>query len=327
MKVWYDACTGKHVRYGVAVAKRLRSRGHSVLLTTRQHPDTLPMIKFLNEKFTVVGKYDPETLLTRLKEGTRRQLAFCRLFEKSRPDLAVSHGSIDLCRVAFGLAVPAITTVDTPYAEAVHKLTLPLSKYIVASRAIPEENLKPYVAEGKIQTFEGVDEVAWIKNFKPPITYDFGRPLIVVRQLEEKAAYSTGRVDMLALAKKLTRLGKVVFLARYSRDSIEGLITPKFVDSASLVAQADLFVGVGGTITREAALQGTPSIVVNLFQGQFVNDFLVEKGFPIFKTEPSKVAELAKKVLAQKCDVKDKLEALEDPVDLISAIAEKTRGH
>jgi len=56
MRIWYDACTGKHVRYGVAIAKRLREMGHEVVLTTRKHPDTVPLAKFLNEDFIVVGR-------------------------------------------------------------------------------------------------------------------------------------------------------------------------------------------------------------------------------------------------------------------------------
>lgn len=109
------------------------------------------------------------------------------------------------------------------------------------------------------------DEVAWIKGFKPLVKYDFRKPLIVVREVEERAVYVKRKFSSVDLAKKLTRLGSVVFLPRYCRRTIKGLIIPKkFVDSASLVAQADLFVGAGGTITREAALQGTPAIVILL---------------------------------------------------------------
>ncbi|MEM3641072.1 MAG: DUF354 domain-containing protein, partial [Candidatus Bathyarchaeia archaeon] len=267
MRIWYDACTGKHVRYGVAIAKRLRALGHEVILTTRKHPDTLPLAEFLKEKFIVVGRYDPKSLLTRLKEGTRRQLLFCKIFEKNNFDVAISHGSVDQCRVAFGLGKSIICTLDTPYAEAVHRLTLPLADYIIASKAIPKKSLQAYNVKGEIISFDGVDEVAWIKNFKPKIQYDFGKPLIVVRQLEEKAAYIKEKQDMILLARKLMKLGNVIFLSRYHRKKIRGLIVPKeFIDSASLVAQADLFVGVGGTITREAALQGTPAIIVNVFQ-------------------------------------------------------------
>jgi predicted glycosyltransferase len=324
MKIWYDACTGKHVRYGVAIAKRLRSLGHEVILTTRKHPDTLPLAEFLKEKFIVVGRYNPKSLLTRLEEGTRRQLLFCKIFEKNNPDIAISHGSVDQCRVAFGLGKPIICTLDTPYAEAVNRLTLPLSDYIIASKAIPIKAIQAYHVKGEIIRFDGVDEVAWIKDFKPTMQYDFGKPLIVVRQIEEKAVYAKETVDMIALAKKLRKLGNVVFLSRYNRKMIRGITVPKeFVDSASLTAQADLFVGTGGTITREAALQGTPAIIVNAFQKQHVNDFLVRKGFPIFRTDPSKVPRLAEKLLGKKKDVKPLLAKLENPVDVIANIIGK----
>ncbi|MEM1566719.1 MAG: DUF354 domain-containing protein [Candidatus Bathyarchaeia archaeon] len=323
MKVWYDACTGKHMRYGVAIARKLRGKGHEVILTTRKHPDTISLAELLNEKVIVIGKYNPKSLSSRLKEGLRRQLAFCKIFEQNPPGVAISHGSVDQIRVAFGLGIPTITTVDTPYADAVHRLTLPLADFIVASKAIPKETIQKYNPKGKIIQFDGVDEVAWISGFKPIIKYDFEKPVIVVREMEEKAVYAKKKFSSINLAKKLTKLGTVVFLPRYRRKSIKGLVIPKgFIDSASLVAQADLFVGVGGTITREAALQGTPAIVVNIFEEQYVNDYLAEKGFPIFKADISSTLALAKKILGQKWNVQNLLAKLENPVNVILDIAE-----
>jgi len=324
MRIWYDAGTGKQVRYGVAIAKRLRSKGHEVILTTRNHPDTLPIAEFLGEKFIAIGRYNPKSLLTRLKNGTKRQLLFCKIFGQKAPDIAISHGSVDQCRVAFGLGKPIISTVDTPYAHAVHKLTLPLSEYIVASKAISRETLQKYNVDGEIVSFDGVDEVAWIKDFKPKIKYDFEKPTIVVRELEEKAVYTKVALDMITLAKKMTRLGTVIFLSRYNRKPVKGLVVPRgFIDSVSLAAQADLFIGAGGTITREAALQGTPSITVNVFQKQQVNDFLAEKGFPIFKAELAHVPKLAEKLLGKKSKVAHLLARLENPVDIIAGLVEK----
>ena len=62
MKIWYDACTGKHMRYGAAIAKRLRKSGHEVIFTTREHPDTLALARILGENPIVVGKYSPQSL-------------------------------------------------------------------------------------------------------------------------------------------------------------------------------------------------------------------------------------------------------------------------
>lgn len=325
MKVWYDALTGKQVRYSVAIAKRLRAMNHEVLLTTRRHPDTLSLARFLNEKFSVVGRYDPKSLLTRLREGVRRQLSFCKMFEQDAPNMAISHASADQCRVAFGLGIPVILTFDTPYADATYRLTMPLSKYVVVSKAIPRRVTQTYNVRGQIISFDGVDEVAWIKDFKPTVDYDFGRPLIVIRQLEEKAVYTKNNVDLYSLARKLTKYGTVVFLTRYQRKPTCGLIIPKqFVDSASLVAKADLFIGFGGTITREAALQGTPAVVLNMFPGQYVNSFLANRGFPIYKTDAPSLMRTAVKLLGKKHSVKHLLNKLENPIDVMSDIIQKT---
>ena len=324
MKIWYDACTGKQIRYGAAIAKRLRAGGHEVVLTTRKHPDTSPLAKLLSENFTVVGKYDPTSLMSRLRESAKRQLLFCKMFTPDPPDIAISHRSVELCRIAFGLGVPVISTHDTPHAEAINRLTMPLIDVLVISKAIPKRYIQGYGIKTIVQ-FDGVDEVAWIKGFKPKTKYDYGKPLIVVRQQETKAAYALGKTDLTeTLAKKLTSLGKVVFLSRYNRRPKKDLIIPKgFVDSATLVAQADLVVGVGGTILREAALQGTPTIVIPLVRRLHVNDYLSRKGFPIFTVAPSKALQYAKKLLGKKQNVKDSLAKLENPVGVIQRIVEE----
>jgi len=322
MKIWYDACTGKHVRYGVAVAQRFRKLGHEVVLTTREHPDTLPLAKLLNENFVVVGKYGLGSLSGKLMESTRRQLKFCKMFEENPPDIGVSHGSVELCRVAFGLGFPSICTNDTPHAEAVKRLTTPLADCLVIPKAIPKSLFEGYGAK-RIMQFDGVDEVAWVKNVKPKIQQKYEHPLIVVRQLQTKASYAKGKPDItVTLAKKLTSLGKVVFLSRYHRRPRKEMSIPtELVDSVSLAAQADIVLSAGGTIAREAALQGTCSIVISAIGRFHVNDYLERKGFPIFTfSDTSQALKCARKNLGCKWNVKNLLEKLENPVDVIERI-------
>jgi len=322
MKIWYDACTGKHVRYAVAVAQRFRKLGHEVVLTTRDHPDTLPLAKLLNENFAVVGKYGLGSLSRKLMESTRRQLKLCKMFEKNPPDIGISHGSVELCRVAFGLAIPSICTNDTPHAEAVKRLTTPLADYLVIPEAIPKSFFEGYGAKRIIQ-FDGVDEVAWTKNVKPKIKHKYERPLIVVRQLQTKASYAKGKPDItMTLAKKLTSLGKVVFLSRYYRRTRKGMVIPmELVDSVSLAAQADIVVSAGGTIAREAALQGTCSVAISTIGRFHVNDYLERKGFPIFTfSSIPEALKCAKENLGRRWNVKNLLEKLENPVDVIEKI-------
>jgi len=318
VQVWYDACTGKHVRYAVAVARRLRKRGHGVILTTRMHPDTISLARALDEKFIIVGKYNPTSAYSRLLEGTRRQLQFCKMFEKKAPDMAVSHQSPDMCRVAFGLGVPVINTSDAPHAIAANKLTIALSKVLIISKALPLRFYKKYGPERIIQ-FDGVDEVAWVRDYKP-VKLKYEKPLIVVRQMETQAAYAIGKDDVTeTLAQKLSQCGHVLFLSRYERQQRKNItVLKEFVDSVNLAAQADLVITVGGTLSREAALQGTPSIVVSTSFGRlYVNEYVAKKGFPLFTVQPSRVLSYAKKYLGKKFDVKTPLAELENPIDVI----------
>ena len=166
MKIWYDACTGKHVRYGAAIGKRLKKAGHEFVFTTREHPDTVPLAQILGENPIVVGKYDPSTLSARLEESAERIIQFSKLFKNNPPDIAIAHQSVELCRTAFGLGIPIILTADTPYAYVVNRLTIPFAHTVVVSEALPKSFAKEYCAKNVV-SFKGVDEVAWIKDFKP----------------------------------------------------------------------------------------------------------------------------------------------------------------
>jgi hypothetical protein len=279
------------------------------VFTTREHPDTLALARILGETPIVVGEYRPATLFSRLEESASRVIQFSKLFRDNPPDIAIAHQSVELCRTAFGLGVPIILTADTPHAKAVNKLTIPFAHTLVMSEALPKRFLKKYCPDSTIW-FKGVDEVAWIKDLKPK-SADLKKPLIVVREFEAKAAYALETADRtLEAVRKLEALGNVLLLKRYSAEK-------EFVDSARVVANADLVVGAGGTMAREAALQGVPSIVTSKLGRTYVNTYLARKGFPIFMSDTRKMLKLAKRLLGKKVDVAAKLAQLENPVDTI----------
>ena len=322
MRIWYDACTGKHVRYGTAIGQRLRKAGHEFVFTTREHPDTIPLAKVLGEKPIVVGTYNPTTLFSRLEESAERILQFSKLFENNPPDIAIAHQSVELCRTAFGLGIPIILTADTPYAYAVNRLTIPFAHTVVVSEALPRGFVNNYCPKNVVY-FKGIDEVAWIKDFKPLKIAGLKKPLIVIRQLETKAAYAGNEKDNAQImVEKLAALGNVHLIQRYNEKSKIFGMKQDFVDSASLVANADLVISYGGTIGREAALQGVPSIAISDMAKTYVNKYLTKKGFPLFATTERGVLTHAKKYLGKRFDMQQKLGELENPVDVIEKVVD-----
>ena len=325
MRIWYDACTGKHIRYGAAIGQHLKKLGNEFIFTTREHPDTLPLAKALGEKPIVVGRYDPSTLFSRLQESAERIIEFSKLFSENPPDIAIAHQSVELCRTAFGLSIPIILTADTPHAAAVNTLTIPFAHTVVVSEALPKRFARKYCAKN-IVSFRGVDEVAWIKNFKPLKIAEIKKPLIVIRQIETKATYAQDKQDgAQTLMQSLSNLGHVHFIQRYNDNGKAFGIKEGYLDSASLIAHADLVVGYGGTVSREAALQGVPSIAISDMAKTYVNKYLAQKGFPLFITTEREVPKYAKKYLGRRFDVRKKLAELENPVDVIEKVVNKIK--
>jgi predicted glycosyltransferase len=322
MKVWYDACTGKQVRYAVAIAKHLRKADHEFIFTTREHPDTVLLSKILGEKPLVVGKYNPSTLASRLQESAERIIEFAKLFKKSQPDIAISHQSVELCRTAFGLGIPIILTADTPYAHAVNKLSIPFAHTVVVSEALPKRFTQDYCAKNVV-SFKGVDELAWVKDFKPTKIEGLKKPLIVVRQIENKASYAQDKKDFSrTIVEKLQKMGNVHLIQRYNEKGEKFSAKESFADSLNLVANSDLVVSYGGTIAREAALLGVPSIALSDMAKTYVNRYVAQKGFPLFIINEQKLIEYSKKYLGKRFNTSDKLSQLENPLGVI----EKTMG-
>ena len=250
MRIWYDACTGKQVRYAAAIGQRLRKSGHDFIFTTREHPDTIPLAKILGEEPLVIGKYNPSTLSSRLEDSAQREILFSKLFKTNKPDIAIAHQSVELCRTAFGLGIPLILTADTPHATAVNTLTIPLADTVIVSEALPKKFLKKYCVR-KIIYFKGVDEVAWAKYSKPSKQTSKKKPIIVFRQMEVKAAYAQEKQGLgQVLLKKLAVLGDVDYIQRYNKEAESYGAKQAFVDSLDLIADADLVISYGGTIAK-----------------------------------------------------------------------------
>ncbi len=127
------------------------------------------------------------------------------------------------------------------------------------------------------------------------------------------------------LAEKLAELGNVSLIERYNQTDVAFGAKAAFEDSASLVANADLVVSYGGTIAREAALQGVPSIAISDMARTYVNRYLAQKGFPLFITTEQDVLGFAKKYLGKRFDVQSKLAELENPVDVIEKVVENIK--
>jgi len=339
--VWFDALTPKQALLMAMCKFKFESLGYDTVLTTRVHDCNTWLLDQLNISYIVVGEYGGASREGKLRASLERSLKLFNVINdlEEKPCLHVSLSSPDATRIAFGLGIPIILFNDTPHSIYVNRLTLPLADKIIVPEAVPKEAFSYAVSPSKIVHYGGVDEFAWMKNFKPNISVldeldlSVDDRIVLVRSEEVKAAYypRSGMVPTLIFVRKLlNRLSdiKIVYLPRYEDQrkfvlkSFHDVIVPSgAIDSRSLAYYSCLVVSGGGTVVRESALLGVPSLC--LFRSRLhVNDWLERRGFPIYWFKRvNDAVDFALKVLKKpddyRVDVSSMIEELEDPVDVL----------
>ncbi len=341
MKIWFEALTGKQALLFHFVAKYFEERGHETIFTTRKYDYVESNLKRLGRtRFYSIGTYGGASLKDKLISGTRRILKLAEIMDQEKPDLLISLASPDATRTAFGLAIPTIQVNDTPHAKATARLTLSISNVLVHPEAINSEDfLKLGIID--IVKYKGVDEVLWIKDYEPsksvldsiglePYTY------IVVRCEESKAAYfqdmypeippgSTIVVDIVNRLKEYGSDLKIVVFPRYEeqKEVLQGLdnviIPDESVDTLSVLYYARAAMTGGGTMGREGALLGTPTLYT--FPRELeVSTYIAERGFPLVHfpdhmNAVEKILELAEMPRLSEMKRKELLSKFETPMD------------
>ena len=274
MKVWIDLANSPHVPLFIPLVQRLEVRGHEVVLTVRDHAQTLELAKERWPEAMVIGGASPAGRAAKAAAIGRRVRALRRFAVRERPDVALSHGSYAQVVAARLARVPAVTMMDYEHQPANH-LSFRLSATVVTPAAFPADDLKRFGAR-RVVTYDGFKEELYLAGFRPDegvleaLGLDPSKVVAVFRPPPEGALYHRGgneRFDAV-LAEAFAEPGVQVVLLPRTQDQrrryeAAGAIVPsRAVDGASLLALADVVIGAGGTMSREAALLGTPTHTV-----------------------------------------------------------------
>lgn len=280
MRVWIDLANSPHVALFEPVVRALGERGDEVVLTARDHAQTLPLARRLWDDVTVVGGPSPPRLLAKGSAIAERAAALARFAAAAQPDVALSHGSYAQVAAAFAAGVPAVTMMDYEAQPANH-LSFRLARRVLVPESFPAAALRRFGAkERRVRRYPGFKEELYLAGFQPAgsVRRALGvaddEVLAVFRPAPEGALYhrgANGRFDALCATAAAREGVRVLVLARqpaerrrYAR--LRSAIVPdEPLDGRTLLAEADVVVGAGGTMSREAALLGTPTYT--LFAG------------------------------------------------------------
>jgi predicted glycosyltransferase len=225
----------------------------------------------------VVGGESPGGRAGKAATLARRAAALVRHARRTRPDVALSHGSYAQALAAHVARVPLVTMMDYEFQPANH-LSFRLARRVVVPDAFPADALARFGARnGKVVRYDGFKEELYLAGFRPDpsvldaLGLDRERVTAVMRPPPDGALYhreGNGRFDDLLAAARAAPGVQVVVLPRMREQveryrGLDGVVVPERpVDGRSLVGCADLVVGAGGTMNRESSLLGTPTYTV-----------------------------------------------------------------
>ncbi|MBW9220060.1 DUF354 domain-containing protein [Methanothermococcus sp. SCGC AD-155-N22] len=295
MDVWIDFTNSPHVHYFSQLIKRFEREGIEYIITYRRFKNLESIVELYNYNShpILVGSHGEE-LEEKLINSADRIIKLTKIVMKNKPQVAIAKHSVELPRVAFGLNIPSIFVVDNEYAEAQNRLTLPLVDEIISPQGTNKDLLRNQGGRDFL-TFDGTCEVAHINsrlnNVLPldrEIVEKMGLnrdlPLIVMRPCPN-SSYCNGKRDILPyIIKELRRImdcNIVVFPRSEKQKKVYsplGVTIPEVVDSISLLYYADAMVGAGGTMNREAAVIGVPTVSCYPERILGVDNYLIERG-------------------------------------------------
>jgi predicted glycosyltransferase len=353
MKIAIDILTPKQCMFFSKLSDRLEGKGHKVLRTTRKYREVNQLLALKGIDAKVVGEHGGGNLADKLKASAQRILELTSVIEDFKPDVAVSFSSPEMVRVAFGLGIPHICINDSPHAEAVARLTVPLSTKLLTPKMIPKKAWIKYgISPERIIQYNALDPWVWLKDFKPDprileqLGLDGLKPIVTFRTEESFAAYlsgkSTSESTIIPIMKQLLKKRadiQVVAVPRYN-EQIKSLlnvfkdeitICESVIDGPSLLYYTSVFVGGGGTMTAESALLGVPTFSCYPGDPYIISKYLIKNKLITFQRNPIKLEkkiwfilnhlEATKKTQAER--VQTLIENFEDPIQVILNEIEK----
>jgi uncharacterized protein len=310
MNIWFDLSNSPHINMFYDLIRDLEAGGHQVTITCRPLANTIDLLKQKELTYAVVGEHYGKKLHKKVLGYPVRVWQLYKFLKDKNIDIAVSQSSFHSPLVARLLGIPSIYTNDNEHAAG------NIPSFLFATRVLIPENLsiKKVVRQGarkaKIVQYPGVKEGIYLwkiqKSLRRPEKKTGETVQIFVRPEPQTAQYYNGKLNFLDnMLETLQQRYEVTVLPRdenqkrhYESAKFSHIHVPdKPLSLISIAEKCTLFIGAGGSMTRELAVLGVPTISVYQEELLDVDKFLLSKN--LMRYEPEITADKVESFLAQ----------------------------
>ena len=300
MRVWIDIDNAPHVWIMEPIIKDLEKRGHKVLITARDYGQTIELLNLKSIPYKRIGSHPGKSKFKKIIGLTGRMISLYIWALDKKIDVAFSHGSRAQVLPAKFLGIPVAIMYD--YEFIFEYIFKKFADVIIMPSLIKDEILKRQGIYKKVKKFKGLKEDLYLWNhtyngsWHNSVGIDKGKIFVVIRPPATMAHYHNPKSE---------RFFYRVIQEIHNKDDISILVVPRTkiqykelemnlsqyrninllthaVDGISMLKDADVVIGGGGTMNREAALLGKR--VYSIFKGEkgCVDAWLEEKGWLTF---------------------------------------------
>lgn len=293
MKIWIDITNSPHVNFFRPFIENWTGKGYSVLITARPLANTLPLLELYGINYHVVGGHAGKSSFKKIIGFVTRVFQLIILIKKHKVDVGISQSSF-YSPVAGRLSgVPVIYTNDNEYA------TGNALAFKFATINILPEALSAYseMFKSKFIFYPGVKEAIYLCGLmKSPdllsLQNEYAKLKIFLRLEPDTAQYHTANpeafkacIDFLHTEYDLCILPRSESQYRYYSMEFPAInISRRSMTLEDILNEVDVFIGAGGSMTREFAVMGVPT--VSIYRGDLleVDRYLIEKGNLVHST-------------------------------------------
>lgn len=269
LKILFDLGHPAHVHLFRNAINILEGMGHKLKITARKKDIVLDLLDYYGFDYEVVGN-NKKGLLKKAIYMLVVDYNLLNVSRRFKPDIFVSAGSPYAAHVSKLLKKPSITFIDTEHANLTANITEPFTNIICTPMCYKKQHGKKHVR------YDGYHDLAYLhplyfvpdKGVLRELGLRIGDKYSIIRFISWNASHDvkqSGMNNKMKYISILEQYGRVFVSSEENLgDEFEKYklkISPEKFHS--LLFYAQLYLGEGGSAATEAAILGTPSILIN----------------------------------------------------------------
>jgi len=293
MNIWIDITNSPQVCFFSDLIRDLRKE-HNIIVTCRPLANTIDLLNNYELPYNIIGRHYGKNIILKFFGFFIRAMRLMLFLKDKKIDKAISHSSFYSPLVARCIRKESIFINDNEF-PAGNIISFKFATKILIPEFLDESKIRRKGAKKeKIIRYPGIKEGVYLWRFLDMEIKKEDRPnkYIYIRPEPWAAQYYKGKENFMDdLLIELKNVYQVVLLPRdsyqrayYLQRKFAGIKVPEnIILIQDIIKNCDLFIGAGGTMTREAAILGIPTI--SIYQGKLldVDMLLIKKGLMIHR--------------------------------------------